>query len=191
MEYVWIALWVVVGLAVLIAVLVIVLRRIGQGIPVEHTATSVIDMHAPIEKVFEAIADFEKHPEWSSGVTRVIPMPDTVRGGLAMKTVRMEMGRNSFVLERTRYEPPTLMEGSIIDEKGPFSGTWVYRLKPLAAEVSGVGGCEVRLTETGRVGWPVARALMKYVWGYHMYTHKHLESLARKFEPNPRKARKG
>ncbi len=191
MEYVWTVLWSLGGLALSLGVIVVVLRQIGKGIPVEHTATSVINIHAPIEKIFDAIADVEKHPEWSSGVTRVIAMPDTVRGGVSLKTTWMQMGHNTFVLERTRYEPPTLLEGTITDEKGPFSGTWMYRLKPLAADASGVGACEVRLTETGRVGWPMARALMKHVWGYHTYTHKHLESLAKKFEPNPGKARKG
>jgi hypothetical protein len=191
MVYLWIALGMLGVLAVIVAAGCILLARAGRKIPVEHEAISVIDIHAPIEKVFDAIADVEKHPQWSRGVTRVVVLPDTVHpqhGGLPMQTVRMEMGRNSFVLVRTRYELPTLLERTITDNRGPFSGTWLYKLRPLPGDGA---ACEVRLKETGRVKWPLARALMKYVFGYHKYTHAHLRALAAKFEPHPREPRRG
>ncbi len=186
MAYAWFAMGLVVAAALLCAVAIIVLHVKGKRIPVEHEATSVIDIHAPIERVFDAIADVQKHTEWSRGVTRVLVMPDTVHGGVPMQTVRMEMGHNSFVLVRTRIEPPTLLERTITDNRGPFSGTWLYRLKPLAPDEVGPR-CEVRLTERGRVKRPVFRALMKYVFGYHKFTHAHVRALAGKFEPHPRR----
>jgi hypothetical protein len=190
MLYVWFALGVAGVVAVLGAAALVVLHIQGRKIPVEHEATSVLDIHAPIERVFDAIADVQRHPEWSRGVKRVLVMPDTGHGGVPMQTVRMEMGHNSFVLVRTRFEPPTLLERTITDERGPFSGTWLYRLKPLPPDEAGVR-CEVRLTERGRVRQPVFRALMKYVFGYHKFTHAHLRSLARKFEVRPREPRRG
>ncbi|HMN41972.1 MAG TPA: SRPBCC family protein [Phycisphaerales bacterium] len=182
MIYLWIGLGVVAGLAALLGAFVLVMREIGKKIPLEHQAMSMIEIHAPIEKVFDAIADVQKHPEWSKGVSRVDVLPD--HNG--MQTVRMRQGHNSFVLVRTRFEPPTLLERTISDDRGPFSGTWLYKLKRTGGEV-----CEVRLTETGKVPWPAARAMMKYIFGYHAYTSRHLRDLAGKFEPNPGKAHRG
>jgi uncharacterized protein YndB with AHSA1/START domain len=184
MVYLWIALGTIVGIALLIAALLLALRRIGKTIPVEHQATSVIDIHAPIEKVFDAIADIERHPTWAKGMKRAMLMPE--HNG--MQTVRVDIGHNSFVMVRTRYEPPMLLERTITDDHGPFSGTWLYKLRPMPGDGA---VCEVRLTETGRVSNPAARAIMKHMFGYHMYTNKHLRNLAAKFEPNPPQARKG
>ncbi len=182
MIFIWIAL----GLVAAVVLFIVVMTRIGKGIPVEHTATSVIRIGAPAGDVFEAIADVAKFPEWASGVTSVEMMPE--KGGRQM--ARMQQGRNSFVLMRTRCDPPALLERTISDDHKMFSGTWLYRVSAAEATLPGREGCEVKLTETGRVNMPIARAFMKHVFGYHMYTNKHLESLAGKFGTGA-KARRG
>ncbi|HVU64042.1 MAG TPA: SRPBCC family protein [Phycisphaerales bacterium] len=190
MAYVWIALGIVAAVVGLLVLAGVVLYVLGGKIPIEHEATSVIEIHAPVEKVFEAIADVQRHPEWSRGVSRVIVMPDTLHGGVPMQTVRMEMGHHSLVLVRTRYEPPMLLERTITDNRGPFSGTWLYRLRRMPDE-AGEPVCEVRLTERGRVPSPVFRALMKHVMGYHKFTHAHVRALAGRFEVRAREPRRG
>jgi uncharacterized protein YndB with AHSA1/START domain len=179
MVYVWIILGLVVLIIAGIALFVLIMGHVGRSIPEEHEATSVIEIHATVQKVFDAIADIEKHPEWAVGVSQVFVLPE--QNG--MQAARMRMGRNSFVLVRTKFQPPDLLERSITDDHGPFSGTWLYRVKDVSR--SGETLTEVRLKENGKVTWPAARAMMKYFFGYHAYTHRHLRSLAGKFEPNP------
>jgi ribosome-associated toxin RatA of RatAB toxin-antitoxin module len=185
MIFVWMAL----GVVGAVVVFFVVMTRIGKGIPEEHTATSVIRIGASAAQVFEAIADVASHPAWAKGVTGVEMLPE--KDGRQM--ARMRQGRNAFVLMRTRCEPPPphgLLERTISDDHKHFSGTWLYRVMPAASALPGREGCEVKLTETGRVNMPLARAMMKHVFGYHLYTNKHLESLAAKFGTRAR-ARKG
>jgi uncharacterized protein YndB with AHSA1/START domain len=183
--YVWILLGLIVTLVVLVGAFVLVMGVIGKGIPEEHEATSVIEIHAPAADVFDAIAAVEQYSDWSRDVTQVFVLPE--HNG--MQTVRMRQGRNSFVLTRTRFEPPTLLERTISDDHASFSGTWLYRVKDVAAKRGGGEPItEVSLKENGKVKWPAARAMMKHMFGYHAYTHRHLQSLAAKFEPNPGKA---
>ena len=182
MIFIWIAL----ALVIAVVVCVVGMTRIGKGIPMEHTATSVIRIGAPAAQVFEAIADIASHPAWAKGTTSVEMMPE--KDGKQM--ARMRQGRNAFVLMRTRCEPPALLERTISDDHKHFSGTWLYRLTAAESTLPGREGCEVKLTETGRVHMPLARAVMKHIFGYHVYTNKHLESLAAKFGTRA-KARKG
>ena len=177
MIYLWILLGLFGSILLLGGVLFYVLKLMGEQIPVEHTATSYIVVAAPPDKVFDAVADIQSHTEWAKGTTRVHMLPE--KDG--MQQARVHMGRNSFILLRTRCDPHKLIERTISDDHAHFSGTWLYKFAPVAGSLEGREGTEVRLTETGRVGNPVARAIMKRFVGYHAYTHRHLESLARKF----------
>jgi hypothetical protein len=186
MIYLWIALGLLGTIVILIGVLVVVLSMLGKKIPVEHTATSIIRIGASPERVFEAIADVESHPTWDKATTRVHMLP--AKGD--MPQARVHRGHNSFVLMRTRCEPPTLLERTISDDHKAFSGTWLYQLSRIESNMPGREACQVKLTETGRVDNAVARAVMKHLFGYHIYTNRHLESLARKFG-TPAKAHRG
>lgn len=177
MFYLYLALGILAALVVLGILAFVILSILGKRIPVEHTATSLIVVPGAPAAVYAAIADIQSHPSWVRGATRVVMLPD--KDG--RQQARVHMGHNSFNLLRTRHDPPTLLERTISDDRGPFSGTWLYKLAPVAGSALGREGTEVRLTETGRVSRPFARAIMKHIVGYHTYTHRHLESLARKF----------
>lgn len=164
MIFVYIAAALVITLAIIIGVL----WFLGSKIPVEHQAASEVFVPAGQERAFDLIADIDAYPTWDAMSSKVIPMPD--KNGL--QVVRMEQGRNVFILTRTRFEPPRVLERSIEDRM--FSGTWLYTLAP--AE----GGCRIRLNETGRVHHAVPRAMMKYLFGYHTYVNKHLQCIADK-----------
>jgi uncharacterized protein YndB with AHSA1/START domain len=177
MIYLWILLGLLGAVALVVGLLVLVLTTLGKKIPVEHTATSFIQIAASPERVFEAIADIEAYPTWDKATTRVHLLP----GKGEMQQARVHRGHNSFVLMRTRCDPPKLLERTIADDRKAFNGTWLYRVSAAASPAINREACEVKLTETGRVNNAAARAVMKHVFGYHMYTNKHLESLARKF----------
>ncbi len=177
MLYVWIALGLLGTIVVLGGLFLLLMAMLGKNIPLEHTATSHIIIGAPPDKVFQAIADIQDHASWASGITSVHMLPD--KDG--MQQARVHMGRNTSVLLRTRCDPPKLLERTITDECAPFTGTWLYRLAPIQGSLAGREGTEVRLTETGRITSALARAIIKHIFGYHKFTHEHLESLARKF----------
>ena len=85
------------------------------------------------------------------------------------------MGRNSFVLETTEFQPPVRMVRTIADDHKHFSGSWEYVLAPDGE------GTRLTLTERGRVNSPFARAMMSYMKMETYYLRKHLVSLAGKF----------
>ena len=162
----WIV-WSVVAVVVVLAVCAGVLIFLGKSIPEEHVAAGAIDVGASAEEAFALIDKVAEFPSWYKGVTRVEMLPE--KNGL--QVCRMHMGRNSFVLVRTKHQPPRVLERTITDDHGPFGGTWLYTLTPKA------GGCEITLTENGRVKSPLARAVMKYMMGYHMYLNMHLKAI--------------
>lgn len=177
-------LWIAGALVGLLALFVVVLYLLGRNIPEEHTASSIISLTVPPADVFNVIDDVARHAEWAKGVTKVEMLPD--KSGL--QQCRMRMGRNAFVLVRTRRDASRLIERTISDDHGPFSGTWTHSFVP--AIVNGKEGCQVKLTEVGRVKSAIPRAVMKHMMGYHIYIDQHLVSLGRKFgqDVEPRKA---
>jgi ribosome-associated toxin RatA of RatAB toxin-antitoxin module len=161
------AIWIVSGLVFLVGLPIVILIWLGKGIPEEHVASGAIDVSASAEEAFALIENVSEHPSWNKVVSKVEMLPE--KHGL--QTCRMHMGRNSFVLVRTKHQPPRVIEQTISDERGPFGGTWLYTITPKA------GGCEIKLTENGRVKSPLPRAVMKYVMGYHMYLNMQLKAL--------------
>ncbi|MBY0313266.1 MAG: SRPBCC family protein [Phycisphaerales bacterium] len=169
----WTVLTVVAALVGVIALLTLAAWAYGRGVPVEHQASGEIDVNASMQEAFDLIADVQSHPQWAKGVTKVEMLPE--KHGL--QTCRMHMGRNAFVLVRTRCEPPRVLE-RCIEEDAHFSGTWLYAIRERAG---GAGsGCTVKLTETGRVKHAIPRAMMKLFFGYHMYLNMNLESIGKK-----------
>lgn len=157
----------VVGLIVVVAIAGVVLFALGKNVPVEHEATGAIDVSASAQDAFALIDNIADQPSWNVGVTGVEMLPE--RNGL--QTCRVRMGRNSFVLVRTKFDPPREIERTIADDRAMFSGTWRYNVTPNA------GGCEVRLKEVGRIPSPIPRATMKYLFGYHVNVNKHLNAI--------------
>ena len=146
--------WVIVGLVALLALLVLVLWVLGRALPREHIAEATVRLKQPPETVWAVIADFARHPEWSSGVTGIERLDD--RAG--KPAWRLKMGRYAFVLLITRSEPPRLVEGTIDDDSKIFSGRWLYEISPDTGGPGGSGSV-VKLTEHGRVAYAIPRAM--------------------------------
>lgn len=156
------------GLLFCLTLLIAVFHTLGKSIPEEHTASSTVDVPASAHDAFALLDNVADQQSWNRSVTRIEMLPD--QHGL--QTCRMHMGRNSFVLVRTKHLPPSELERTIIDDHGPFSGTWLYSI------ASTPSGCQIKLTETGRVKSPIPRAMMKHLFGYHYYLNSHLKALA-------------
>jgi ribosome-associated toxin RatA of RatAB toxin-antitoxin module len=172
------------GGVVLLVVLVlalagVVLYLMGRGVPEEHEATDSVEVAGTPEQVFAVLTDVAAYPQWFTGVNKVERVEGRRGGsGEQLEAWRLTMGRNSFVNTTTVSEPPGaggrgegLLQRTIGDDNGPFSGSWTYQLEPAA------GGCRVTLTERGTVSSAVPRAVMRYLVGYHTYTRRHLKAL--------------
>jgi uncharacterized protein YndB with AHSA1/START domain len=166
-----IVVWILLSVIGILALVLVALAVLGSRLPEEHTAAASVRIGKPPEAVWAVLADAASYPAWAGGVTKVERLPD--RDG--HEVWRQSMGRNSFVLETTRGEPPRVLERTIADEHGPFSGKWTYELRPDG------GGTVVRLSEHGRIRSAIPRAVMRHAVGYHLYLSKHLRSLAAHF----------
>ena len=170
MLYYWLIVGLVIGLP--LAVLGFLrLRVLIRAVPEEHTATSRITLRATPEQVFPSIAEIRELPG-----QRVQMLPE--RQG--MQVARVRRGGRSWIVVRTRCEPPLLVERTFTDEQTGAGATWLFKVRAVPA------GCEVRLTETARVPSVAHRLLLKYVFGYHKYTHARLRELAKEFAQDAR-----
>lgn len=163
-------LWIGIGLVGTPVAIGLMLAIIGRGLPPDHVASCSVRIKQPPEAVWKVVADTARYASWAWSVNRVERLADR-NGNEVWKQV---MGRNAFVLETTRIDPPRRLERTIAEDR-MFGGTWTYEL------VAESGGTRVRLTERGRVKAAIPRAMMKLFFGYHHYMAKHLESLAQKF----------
>jgi hypothetical protein len=161
-------------LAVLLGLIALGLHLKGRTLPIEHTSFAVIRLDRNAPEVWAVIADAARQPEWQKSVTKVDRLPD--RNGHTVW--KQSMGRNSFTLEETIVEPPRRLVREIVDNKGPFSGSWEFLLIPIPAS-EGNQAVKVRLTERGKVTSTIPRAIMHF-FGEDMYLKKYLTALAAK-----------
>ncbi len=61
----------------------------------------------------------------------------------------------------------------LVDDKGPFRGTWVLTLEPLG------GGTQLTVRETGTISNPIARVLARYALGEDALAKAFLDGLSR------------
>lgn len=155
---------------------VLVLHLMGRKLPEEHTSFAVITLSNSAEEVWGVIADAERQGEWMKQVTRVEKLPD--RNGHTVW--KQTMGRNSFSLEEVVVEKPRRLKREIVDNNGPFSGSWEFLLIPVPGPDPEKKKVKVRLTEKGKVTATVPRAIM-HMFGEDMYLKKYLSALAGRF----------
>lgn len=137
---------IVVGLMLLVGIVVL----IGLLLPKGHRASRTMFYAAPPEAVYAAISDFEKFPEWRTGVKRVEMLS---RGE---PTRFREDGPNGAITYKVEaLEPNQRLVTRIDDPELPFGGTWTLEVKPAA------GGTELTITEDGEIYNPIFRALAK------------------------------
>lgn len=168
----WI-LWIVLAVVAVLVLAGVVLTILGGRTPPGHVASATLRLRQPPEAVWALIDDAAAYPSWATGVNKV----ERVAGAGGAEAWRQTMGRNTFVLTTTRREPPRLLERTIADARGPFSGSWTYELAPEA----GGAATRVTLTERGHITQRLPRAVMKHFVGYHVYLVKHLQAMASKF----------
>lgn len=161
--------WIVAGV---LAGLVLFLFVAGSLIARDHVAAVRARLRAPPQAVWDAIADYERQPQWRSDLVRVERGTDA-QGHDTWREVQRRGGTMTLAAESA--EPPRKLVRRIADEKLPFGGTWTWVIEPQGA------GATITITEEGFIRPPPFRFLAKYVFGYHATMTRYLQDLGRKF----------
>lgn len=164
--------WILAGLVGMVVVAAMVLTIIGMRLPATHKAAVHIDVGVRRDKAWALIDDVQTMAEWMPGLTKVELLPE--RHG--HRTFRQHQGRNSFVLEETSKEPGRRVKRTIVDDHGPFTGSWDIHLNDTAT------GTRISVTEEGTIKGPLPRALMKCCFGYDYYLKKYVEAVQERLE---------
>ena len=161
------------GLLVLIGIVVIV---IGNFLPEHHVASKTLTLRQSPETVWQVITDFANQPKWHPDMKSVERLPD--HNGHAVW--QEEMSGMKIPLETLETEAFKKLVRRIASDDLGFGGDWEYVLTPTIE-----GGCQLTVTEYGKVPNPLFRFLSKYVFGQTATIEKYLKALAGKFDESP------
>ena len=151
--------------AATIVAIVIVGVAIGYGLPQNHAATRTAVFGASADRVFAAIVDVGRHPEWRAGISQVeILGTDPLRW-------REHSGGDVITFEVTESRPPDYLRVRIADPALPFGGTWTYSLS------SEGSGTRLTITEHGEVYNPIFRFMSRFVFGHTAGIERFLSAL--------------
>ncbi len=91
---------------------------------------TAIDIAAPVETVYEYLADFPRHPEWSTGVEELVPVgqgPITV--GMELKATEKVPARFTSYTRITALEPGRCIAWESWDGR-TMKVKWAFELSP-------------------------------------------------------------
>jgi uncharacterized membrane protein len=155
------ALIVVGGLLVLVAIVALV----GAMLPQDHVATRSRTFDAPAERVYAAISDVQRFPEWRPGVREVTLLSEEP---LRWREVSSD---GTIEFERVTSDAPRAQTTRITSEGLPFGGRWDYEIAPDGA------GSRLTIAEHGDVYNPIFRFMARFVFGYHKTIEDYLAAL--------------
>ncbi|MEZ5315813.1 MAG: SRPBCC family protein [Vicinamibacterales bacterium] len=154
-----------------LVVLVVGVLAVGWLLPVGHSASASQVVDGDRDRVFRAIAEFSRYPEWRTDVRRV-----EVSGPEGVGQMVREDGANGEIPYRVEaFDPPGRLVMRITGDL-PFGGTWTYVLTP-----DGEDRTRVTITEDGEVYNPLFRVMARFVFGYTGTMETYLRDLARRF----------
>lgn len=135
-----------------------------------HTRSITLEKASP-EAVFALLADFQNMPKWNSNMEKIEMLPPIDGKEATRQTFNGKMEMTIVTSESTA---PTHLVRTMIDDGGPFSGSWTYEITPEG------NGSTVALTEQSEVPNPVFRLMMK-IFGPTKYMDQHLQDMAKNF----------
>jgi uncharacterized protein YndB with AHSA1/START domain len=92
-----------------------------------HRNEHSVEIDAPVERVFEYIAEPERMHEWVGGLVEFRPLePGPALGSRGVQVVNMAGRRWELESEITRYEPPRELEARLVHDD--FESVASYRL---------------------------------------------------------------
>ncbi len=163
----------IVGVLVLAGIVVFI---IGSFLPEDHVASKTLTLRQPPETVWQVVSDFANQPKWNPEMKSVERLPD--RNGHAVW--QEEMSGMKIPLETLETEAPKKLVRRIASEDLGFGGDWEYIITPTIE-----GGCQLTITERGKVPNALFRFMSKYVFGHTATMEKYMRALAGKFGETP------
>lgn len=165
--------WIAIGLLAAVA-LIAVPAIVGALLPKEFSGRAHVTFPAPLEEVFEALSDFEKHPLSCSQARRVERLE--VEGGLP--AWREDLGPSALIVRTIESEPPRRLVREVEDTVVPMRARWTYELYRTEA------GTEVAIHQAGAIErgtWhvPFFRFAMRVTGGASSGPRRHLDSIAK------------
>ncbi|MGH9802778.1 MAG: SRPBCC family protein [Blastocatellia bacterium] len=163
----------IVGLLVLAGIVITV---IGISLPENHVASKTLTLRQPPLTVWQVVSDFANQPKWHSEMKSVERLPD--RNG--HEIWQEEMSGMKIPLETLELEAPKKLVRRIASDDLGFGGDWEYIITPTIE-----GGCQLTITERGKVPNPLFRFMSKYIFGHTATMEKYMKALAGKFGETP------
>ena len=148
--------------------LVLVVTAIGYALPAHHTASREARLTASPERVFAAVQDVDRYPEWRSGVTSVDVLSRT-----PAPRWREHSSNGTLTFEIQEAQAPSWLVTRIADPSLPFGGSWTYVLTPDNL------GTKLVITENGEVYNPLFRFMSRFVFGHTRTLDEFLRDLKR------------
>jgi ribosome-associated toxin RatA of RatAB toxin-antitoxin module len=165
--------WVIIVVVTLLA-LVAVVALIGALLPQGHVASRSRTFAHPAERVFNAISDARRYPEWRPGMRNVTMLSEQpLRWREDATTGKVEF-------EVTESQGPRRQVVTIVSKDLPFGGRWEYDLAPDG------NGTRLTITERGEVYNPIFRFMARFIFGYTKTMDDYLAALDTYLARQPR-----
>jgi uncharacterized protein YndB with AHSA1/START domain len=158
----------IVAAILVLAVAVVVL--LGLRVPKSHVASRSALFVSPPERIWRALVEVEKGPEWRAGLKSVEALPPA--DGKRRYREVSGFGPVTYVVEEEI--PPRRLVGRIADEGLGYGGSWTWDLAREGERT------RVTITERGFVTNPVFRFLARFVFGYGKTMDGYLKDLGRR-----------
>lgn len=144
------------------------IAAVGASLPVKHTASRTVTLHASPQQVWDVISG---PPTWRPDVTRYEELP--MENGHPL-WVEYGKGGSKMTYEAIESEPPRKLVTRIADPHLPFGGTWTYEIAPAGS------GSTLTITENGEVYNPIFRFISRYIMGYTGTMDHYIQALQAK-----------
>lgn len=157
-----------VGSILLLAALAGLVYGVGVVLPREHTVAMRATYDATPGRLYEAVANFYKAPEWRSDLDSVTPLEPVGK----RPRWREHGAFGSITYEADVAKPPNRYGARIVDDDLPFGGRWTFEIDSVGYERTAL-----TITERGEIDSPMFRFLSRFVFGQHATMENYLEDL--------------
>jgi hypothetical protein len=155
--------------SVILACVIFIVLVIGYLLPVKHTASVVLTVHASPNQVWERLTDIRNYPNWRKDLKSVELQSDNEWTEVDPRDHRLPFK----IVSRDR---DLTLVTRINGQHLPFGGTWEYQI------TKGANGTTVTIIEDGEVYSPLFRFVSKFIMGHSATLKKYSTYLQQSFK---------
>ena len=165
---------VLITLMIVVAIFIVITAMVatmGAGIPAEYTTSATAVFPAPQDTVWAVLTDFAVYPSWRPKVTKVEMLPN--ENDLPAWR-ELDVQDQNLPYRATKMTKPSLLVLEIAEEDLPYSAEWTIEMSPHPT------GCQVKITERGKIESVMLRFVMKYFFQYDGTVTSFMENLEKR-----------